>query len=148
MVGWHHQLNGHESEQTPGDTEGQGSLVCCSLWGHKELDMTATEQQQIPMKHSPFSASSSPTTTTCNYSSAFCFYGFAYSICLVSAESYVTFCVCLLPFSIFSGFFHVNHASVITSFLLLSNSPLYEYDTICIPVHQLMDIWVFSTFCL
>ena len=31
MVGWHHQLNGHEYEQTPGDGEGQGSLVCCSL---------------------------------------------------------------------------------------------------------------------
>ena len=30
MVGWHHQLNGHEFEQTPGDGEGQGSLVCCS----------------------------------------------------------------------------------------------------------------------
>ena len=29
MVGWHHQLNGHEFEQTPGDSEGQGSLVCC-----------------------------------------------------------------------------------------------------------------------
>ena len=52
-VGWHHQLNGQESEQTPGDGEGQGSLVCCSLWGHKELDMTATErQQQVPMKQS------------------------------------------------------------------------------------------------
>ena len=30
MVGWHHRLNGQESEQTPGDNEGQGSLVCCS----------------------------------------------------------------------------------------------------------------------
>ena len=40
VVGWHHQLNGHEFEQTPGDGEGQGSLVCCSPWGHKELDMT------------------------------------------------------------------------------------------------------------
>ena len=30
MVGWHHGLNGHESEQTPGDSEGQGSLECCS----------------------------------------------------------------------------------------------------------------------
>ena len=40
MVGWHHQLNGHEFEQTPGDSEGQGSLVCCSPWGRKELDMT------------------------------------------------------------------------------------------------------------
>ena len=39
-VGWHHRLNGHESEQTPGDNEGQGSLACCSPWGHKELDMT------------------------------------------------------------------------------------------------------------
>ena len=32
MVGWHHRLNGHEFEQTPGDGEGQGSLVCCSPW--------------------------------------------------------------------------------------------------------------------
>ena len=32
MVGWHHQLNGHESEQTPGDGEGQGSQACCSPW--------------------------------------------------------------------------------------------------------------------
>ena len=32
MVGWHHPFNGHESEQTPGDGEGQGSLACCSPW--------------------------------------------------------------------------------------------------------------------
>ena len=40
MVGWHHQLNGHEFEQAPGDSEGQGSLACCSPRGCKELDMT------------------------------------------------------------------------------------------------------------
>jgi len=40
MVGWHHRFNGHEFEQTPGDGEGQGSLVCYSPWGHKELDTT------------------------------------------------------------------------------------------------------------
>jgi len=40
MVGWHHRLNGHESEQAPGVGEGQGSLVCCSLWGCKESNMT------------------------------------------------------------------------------------------------------------
>ena len=40
MVGWHHQLNGHEFEQTLGDSEGQGSLACCSPWGCKELDTT------------------------------------------------------------------------------------------------------------
>ena len=40
IVGWHHQFNGHEFVQTPGDSEGQGSLACCSLWGCKELDMT------------------------------------------------------------------------------------------------------------
>ena len=39
MVGWHHQLNGHEFEEIPGDSEGQGNLVCCSKWGHKESDM-------------------------------------------------------------------------------------------------------------
>ena len=40
MVEWHHQLNGHEFEQSPGDSEGQGSLACCSPWGPKQLDMT------------------------------------------------------------------------------------------------------------
>ena len=40
MVAWHHQLNGHEFEQTLGNGEGQGSLVCCVPWGCKESDMT------------------------------------------------------------------------------------------------------------
>ena len=39
MVGWHHQLDGHELEQAPGVGDGQGSLVC-SPWGHQELDAT------------------------------------------------------------------------------------------------------------
>ena len=40
MVGWHHQLNGHEFEQAPSDSEGQGSLTCCSLWDRIELGTT------------------------------------------------------------------------------------------------------------
>ena len=40
IVGWHHWFNRNEFEQTPGDSEGQGSLVCCSPWGHKESDTT------------------------------------------------------------------------------------------------------------
>ena len=40
IVGWHHWLDGHEFEQGPGAGEGQGSLACCSLWGHKESDTT------------------------------------------------------------------------------------------------------------
>ena len=40
MVGWHHRLNEHEFEQALRDGEGQGSLVCCSPCGCKELDMT------------------------------------------------------------------------------------------------------------
>ena len=40
MAGWHHGLNGHEFVQTRGDSEEQGSLVCCSPWGPKQLDMT------------------------------------------------------------------------------------------------------------
>ena len=36
MIGWHHQLNGHEFGQTPGDSEGQRELACCNPWGHKE----------------------------------------------------------------------------------------------------------------
>ena len=39
MVGWHHQIDGH-GLQTLGVGDGQGGLVCCSPWGHKELDMT------------------------------------------------------------------------------------------------------------
>ena len=45
MVGWHHRFNEHEFEQTLGDCEGQGSLVCCSPGGHKELGMTEQQQQ-------------------------------------------------------------------------------------------------------
>ena len=40
MAGWYHQLNGHEFEQTPKDSDGQGSLVCYSPWGGKESDVT------------------------------------------------------------------------------------------------------------
>ena len=40
MVGWHHRLNGPESDQTPGDGEGQGSLVHCHPWGRKAWDTT------------------------------------------------------------------------------------------------------------
>ena len=40
IVGWHHRLHGHEFEPVLGDSEVQGSLVCCSPWGHKESDTT------------------------------------------------------------------------------------------------------------
>ena len=46
MVGWHHQLNGHEFEQTLGDSEGQGSLACCNPWDLRVGDDFITEQQQ------------------------------------------------------------------------------------------------------
>ena len=39
MVGWHHQFDGHEFEQALGVGDGQVSLVCCSAWGPKELDI-------------------------------------------------------------------------------------------------------------
>ena len=48
MDGWHHQLDGHELEQAPGVSEGQGSLACCSSWDCKELDMT--EQKLLVCK--------------------------------------------------------------------------------------------------
>ena len=40
MAGWHHWLDGHEFEWTPGFGDGQGGLACCNSWGHKESDMT------------------------------------------------------------------------------------------------------------
>ena len=47
MVGWHHQLNGHEFGCAPGVDVGQGGLACCSSWGSKESDMT----EQLNNKH-------------------------------------------------------------------------------------------------
>ena len=58
MVGWHHRCNGHELRHTSGDGEEQGSLVCCSPWGHKELDMT--EQTEKQQHEAPTSGSFSP----------------------------------------------------------------------------------------
>ena len=49
LVGWHHQLNGHEFEQTPGAREGQGILVCCNPWGHKESDTTEWLNNKNPL---------------------------------------------------------------------------------------------------
>ena len=40
MVGWHHRLDGHVFEYTPGVGDGQGGLMCCESWDHKESDMT------------------------------------------------------------------------------------------------------------
>ena len=54
MVGWHHQLNGHNYEQTQGDGEGQGSLVCCSPWGCKESDTTERPNNNNSMSYQPF----------------------------------------------------------------------------------------------
>ena len=55
MVKWHKQLIGHEFEQAPGDGEGQGSLVCCSPWGHKELFTTTTKKVlELQLHHQSF----------------------------------------------------------------------------------------------
>ena len=55
MVGWHHQLNGPEFEQIQGDSEGQGSLACCSPWGHSRIRLSnlteiyVINQNELPM---------------------------------------------------------------------------------------------------
>ena len=50
MVGWHHRLNGHEFEQVLGNGEGQGSLACYSLWGHKKLDTEELNNSNATLK--------------------------------------------------------------------------------------------------
>ena len=55
MVGWHHQLNGHEFEQTPEDGKGYGSLAYCSPWGCKESDMAERlNNSNIPIQNKRF----------------------------------------------------------------------------------------------
>ena len=69
MVGWHHRLNGHESEQTPGESERQGSLACCSSWSPKELN--ATKQQQLIEHGSPTGSAKADSTSLAPF---ICFY--------------------------------------------------------------------------
>ena len=54
MVGWDHQLDGHEFEQAPEGGEGQGSLVCCSPWSQKELDTTERLNNNLSTVNVPF----------------------------------------------------------------------------------------------
>ena len=54
IVGWHHQLDGHEFEQALGDGEGQGSLVCCSPWGHKESCVTKDTTERLNTNNNYF----------------------------------------------------------------------------------------------
>ena len=52
MVRWHHRFNGHEFEQTPGDSKGQENLACFSPWGHKGSNvMSQTEQLREPFQN-------------------------------------------------------------------------------------------------
>ena len=64
MVGWHHQFNGHESEQAAGVGDGQGSLACCNSWGRKESDMT----EQLNKQTNKY-----PNWYMCREFSSFCF---------------------------------------------------------------------------
>ena len=61
MVGWHHQLNGHEFELALGDGEGQESLACCSPWGHRELNRT----EQLNNNESKYGFVCSCATQSC-----------------------------------------------------------------------------------
>ena len=58
MAGWHHWLNGHESEWTPGVGDGQGGLACCDSWGRKELDRT----EQLNWTEARFAANTHTAT--------------------------------------------------------------------------------------
>ena len=75
MVGWHHRLDGHEFKQAPGDGEGQGSMICCSPWGHKELNTTEqlnwTEETNTQM---PLSFNSSLIVSTLTSNSCLLFF--------------------------------------------------------------------------
>jgi len=52
MIGWYHRLDGHEFEQALGDGDGQGSLVWCSPWSQKQLDMTERLSLQMYLRQS------------------------------------------------------------------------------------------------
>ena len=81
MVGWHHWLEGHGFGWTPGVGDGQGGLVCCGSWGHKESDMTEwlnwTELPQLQPLNSIFLEEVKATSGShmvCDYSFGMCFF--------------------------------------------------------------------------
>ena len=122
MDGWYHWLNGHEFEQTPGNSEGQGSLVCCSLWGWKSLALlsywTATTHPWSPVTLSSTlggfsslsqdkftcayswacSLSPSPPESKCCMNRALACLGHWYSTC-VSHNAYISSTEMVFPFS-------------------------------------------------
>ena len=57
MVGWHHRLDGHEFEQTLGDSEGQGSLACCSPWGSQKVRHDLVTEQQLTLMEDSYMSS-------------------------------------------------------------------------------------------
>ena len=65
MVGWHHWLSEHEFEQALRDGEGQGSLVCCSPWGHKESDTTKWKNNKTVLKSQIHTSHTIPTALLC-----------------------------------------------------------------------------------
>ena len=73
MVGWYHWLNGHEFEQTPEDSEGQGSLACWSSWGCKEFDMTERLSNNSPLNSTSISIGDfiKPSWNYCEYTLCF-----------------------------------------------------------------------------
>ena len=93
-VGWHHWLNRHEFEQTPGDSEGQGSLSCWSPWGHRELDMinnwTKTTTRKLEAEAPLYIALSlflSLLNSSCQYLDLVCFGDQAFScLCFHNAS--------------------------------------------------------------
>ena len=84
MIGWHHRLNGHEFEQTLGDSEGQGSLTCCSLWGRKELDTTEwLNNNYIVIWHLHITWNDHHSKSSNNLSTKLLQYYWPYSLCCV-----------------------------------------------------------------
>ena len=76
MTEWHHQLNGHEFEQTLGDGKGQVSLACCNLWGHKKSDITEWLNNKFSIWGFPGGACGKEPTCQCRREMK---YGFVYS---------------------------------------------------------------------
>ena len=76
MAGWHHRLDGHEFEQTPGVCDGQGGLACCDSWSCKELDTTEqlnwTELNWITHQRKTLQSSNLHSIIYCNFIAVFC----------------------------------------------------------------------------
>ena len=119
MAGWHHRLNGHESEWTPGDGDGQGGLACCNSWGHRDGHDWATE---LSWTYPVWYSFSSKEQASLNFMAAV-------TICSGFGAQANKVCHCVYCFPIYLPWEVMGQYAMILVFWMLSFKPNFSLSS-------------------